>query len=175
MCVCFLSYKGVYVLFSSSNHLFPNSTKSPSDCVQRLSSTDLHTVSHVLVIWYHYAVTAIPLVFIPGILRWDVSCSRRDVWSCNTPNNTPPLQTTLGRRCSYKRTCRPCGHYWDFYDGVLSLLLLLLLLLCSIFKSVAYIWLHNTVPGPLFTKTPSYGYRDPHYKPKTVWRPSHVL
>ena len=23
-------------------------------------------------------------------------------------------------------------------------------------------------PGPLFTKTPSYGYRDPHYKPKTV-------
>ena len=27
--------------------------------------------------------------------------------------------------------------------------------------------------GPLFTKkTPSYGYRDPHYKPKTVWRPS---
>ena len=31
------------------------------------------------------------------------------------------------------------------------------------------------VPGPLFTKkTPSYGYRDPHYKPKTVWRPSHV-
>ena len=30
-------------------------------------------------------------------------------------------------------------------------------------------------PGPLFTKkTPSYGYRDPHYKPKTVWRPSQV-
>ena len=30
-------------------------------------------------------------------------------------------------------------------------------------------------PGPLFTKkTPSYGYRDPHDKPKTVWRPSHV-
>ena len=29
--------------------------------------------------------------------------------------------------------------------------------------------------GPLFTKkTPSYGYRDPHYKPKTVWRPSQV-
>ena len=30
-------------------------------------------------------------------------------------------------------------------------------------------------PGPLFTKkTPSYGYRDPHNKPKTVWRPSQV-
>ena len=30
-------------------------------------------------------------------------------------------------------------------------------------------------PGPLFTKkTPSYGYRDPHYIPKTVWRPSQV-
>ena len=30
-------------------------------------------------------------------------------------------------------------------------------------------------PGPLFTKkTPSYGYRDPHDKPKTVWRPSQV-
>ena len=30
-------------------------------------------------------------------------------------------------------------------------------------------------PVPLFTKmTPSYGYRDPHYKPKTVWRPSQV-
>ena len=29
--------------------------------------------------------------------------------------------------------------------------------------------------GPLFTnKTPSYGYRDPHNKPKTVWRPSQV-
>ena len=29
--------------------------------------------------------------------------------------------------------------------------------------------------GPLFTKkTSSYGYRDPHYKPKTVWRPSQV-
>ena len=31
------------------------------------------------------------------------------------------------------------------------------------------------IPGPLFTKkTPSYGYRDPHYIPKTVWRPSQV-
>ena len=30
-------------------------------------------------------------------------------------------------------------------------------------------------PGPLFTKkTPSYGYRDPHDKPKTVWLPSQV-
>ena len=30
-------------------------------------------------------------------------------------------------------------------------------------------------PGPLFTKnSPSYGYRDPHYKPETVWRPSQV-
>ena len=30
-------------------------------------------------------------------------------------------------------------------------------------------------PGPLFTKKmPSYGYKDPHYKPKTVWRPSQV-
>ena len=30
-------------------------------------------------------------------------------------------------------------------------------------------------PGPLFTKkTPSYGYRDPHYKPKVVWRPSQL-
>ena len=29
--------------------------------------------------------------------------------------------------------------------------------------------------GPLFTKkTPSYVYRDPHDKPKTVWRPSQV-
>ena len=29
--------------------------------------------------------------------------------------------------------------------------------------------------GPLFTKkTPSYGYRDPHFKPKTVWRPPQV-
>ena len=32
-----------------------------------------------------------------------------------------------------------------------------------------------TESGPLFTKkTSSYGYRDPHYKPKTVWRPSQV-
>ena len=31
------------------------------------------------------------------------------------------------------------------------------------------------LPGHLFTKkTPSYGYRNPHYKPKTVWRPSQV-
>ena len=30
-------------------------------------------------------------------------------------------------------------------------------------------------PGPLFTKkTPSYGYRNPHDKPKTAWRPSQV-
>ena len=29
--------------------------------------------------------------------------------------------------------------------------------------------------GPLFTKKmPSYGYRDPHHKPKTVWRLSQV-
>ena len=35
--------------------------------------------------------------------------------------------------------------------------------------------IHKMIPGPLFTKkTPSYGYRDPHYKPKTVWRPSQV-
>ena len=34
---------------------------------------------------------------------------------------------------------------------------------------------NNTIPGPLFTKkTPSYGYRNPHYKHKTVWRPSQV-
>ena len=31
------------------------------------------------------------------------------------------------------------------------------------------------IAGPPVTKkTPSYGYRDPHYKPKTVWRPSQV-
>ena len=29
-------------------------------------------------------------------------------------------------------------------------------------------------PGPPFIKTPSYGYRNPHYKPKMVWRPSQV-
>ena len=30
-------------------------------------------------------------------------------------------------------------------------------------------------PGPLSTKkTPSYGYRDPHDEPKTVWWPSQV-
>ena len=39
------------------------------------------------------------------------------------------------------------------------------------------LWLFDdwsaTASGPLFTKkTPSYGYRDPHDKPKTVWRPS---
>ena len=29
--------------------------------------------------------------------------------------------------------------------------------------------------GPLFTiKTPSYGYKNPHYKPKTFWWPSQV-
>ena len=41
-----------------------------------------------------------------------------------------------------------------------------------------YICRWQTIPstaGPLFTKkTPSYGYRDPHYKPKTVGRPSQV-
>ena len=32
---------------------------------------------------------------------------------------------------------------------------------------------HNT--WPLYSKkTSSYGYRNPHYKPKTVWRPSQV-
>ena len=31
------------------------------------------------------------------------------------------------------------------------------------------------ISGPLFTKkTPCYQYRDPHYKPKTVWRPSQI-
>ena len=31
------------------------------------------------------------------------------------------------------------------------------------------------ISGPLFTKkTPSYGYRDPHDKHRTVWRPSQV-
>ena len=34
--------------------------------------------------------------------------------------------------------------------------------------SYSYAW-------PLFTKkTPSYKYRNPHFKPKTVWRPPHV-
>ena len=34
---------------------------------------------------------------------------------------------------------------------------------------------NREIPGSLFsTKTPSYGYRDPHDKPKTVWRPSQV-
>ena len=33
----------------------------------------------------------------------------------------------------------------------------------------------SATPGPPFTnKTPSYGYRDAHDKPKTVWRPSQV-
>ena len=33
----------------------------------------------------------------------------------------------------------------------------------------------SLLSGPLFTKkTSSYGYRDPHDKPKTVWRPSQV-
>ena len=31
------------------------------------------------------------------------------------------------------------------------------------------LWIGNVISGPLFTKkTPSYGYTDPHYKPKTV-------
>ena len=34
----------------------------------------------------------------------------------------------------------------------------------------------QTSAGSLFTKKAlSYGYRDPQYKPKTVWRPSQVL
>ena len=35
--------------------------------------------------------------------------------------------------------------------------------------------LMGPLSGPLFTKkTPCYGYRDPHYKPKMVWRTSQV-
>ena len=47
--------------------------------------------------------------------------------------------------------------------------------------TVFFIYETVTVPvaiydsGPLLTKkTPSYGYRDPHDKPKTVWRPSQI-
>ena len=37
------------------------------------------------------------------------------------------------------------------------------------------ILVHRAFPGPLFTKkTSSYGYRDPNYKPNTVWWPSQV-
>ena len=37
------------------------------------------------------------------------------------------------------------------------------------------VWLDNPNTGPLFTKkTPSYGYRNPLYKPKTVWPPYQV-
>ena len=46
--------------------------------------------------------------------------------------------------------------------------------ICGIFELPIMV---KSVPssGPLFTKkTPSYGYRDPHDKPKTVWRPSQV-
>ena len=36
-------------------------------------------------------------------------------------------------------------------------------------------WVILWEPGPLFTKmTSSYGYRYPHDKPQTVWRPSQV-
>ena len=46
---------------------------------------------------------------------------------------------------------------------------------CYIVKPTVDVILDRKIPGPLFTKkTPSYGYRDPHYKPKTVWRPSQV-
>ena len=50
-------------------------------------------------------------------------------------------------------------------------------LLCGGYKySHSITWyVHHRSGPPLFTKkTPSYGYRDPHYKPKTVWRPSQV-
>ena len=37
------------------------------------------------------------------------------------------------------------------------------------------LYVRAEIPGPLFTKkTPSYGYRDSHDKPKKVWRPSQV-
>ena len=43
--------------------------------------------------------------------------------------------------------------------------------MCNIYYSLVY-----SSAGPLFTKkTPSFGYRDPHYKPKTVWWPSQVF
>ena len=38
-----------------------------------------------------------------------------------------------------------------------------------------FIVIENVMPGPLFTKkTPFYQYRDSHYKPETVVRPSSV-
>ena len=41
--------------------------------------------------------------------------------------------------------------------------------------SSEHTYLFHPESGPLFTKkTPSYGYGNPHYKPKTVWRPSRV-
>ena len=41
-------------------------------------------------------------------------------------------------------------------------------------KILSHAGIHLIIyPGPLFTKkTPSYQYRDPHYKPETVVRPS---
>ena len=35
------------------------------------------------------------------------------------------------------------------------------------------VFCYRNIPGPLFTKTPSYQYRDYHYKPETVVRPSY--
>ena len=43
----------------------------------------------------------------------------------------------------------------------------------QIFPQVKDAW-PIPLSGPLFTKTPSYGYRDYNYKPKTVWRPAQV-
>ena len=55
---------------------------------------------------------------------------------------------------------------------VLSCFLLLWLHKLSYYICVIYLPIS---PGPLFTKKMScYGYRNPHYKPKMVWWPSHV-
>ena len=64
--------------------------------------------------------------------------------------------------CTKSQLCRNCFH--------------LMKLSCDVIQgSFTGIRLITRLPGPLFTKKIlSCGYMDPHYKPKTGWRPSQV-
>ena len=90
----------------------------------------------------------------------DVDCMGFDVWSmCGQRYETQFVWSAPSRSRTLKENCFPS---WQG-DGHGHLLIQP--------SSID----HLVAPGPLFTKkTPSYGYRDPHDKPKTVWRPSQV-
>ena len=92
--------------------------------------------------------------YIEKCLEFDV------LFSLSQKNGTLTFEFCLKRRVTY----------WGRGSGVGGVLSTLRIRILSLYQMIQWTISHH---GPLFTnKTPSYQYRDSHYKPETVVRPS---